>query len=319
MKKCLLAVLLLSFFNYNSSFASMSVEECRHLGLLYKTTFELRKNGIPSVKACITASEKVLGSRLSSQNCETVNSSLDIVMDVAANTAPEEVEKAIFLSCMDDGSKEAKRPLPKSKDDCWNLLKKLADKMYVIGETTGKIESFRSEETIAAYHVLALRESNPESLIQENESGQTPLMAAATLGYARVVNELLRDPLVRNNINKKDKRGMTALDHARFAKRQAIWACNPSIFENPFAFVPYYVTKEYYDTESPYQKISEKLKAAGANSNEEASKTFWLDACSGATEDSKTRVAQSQDMLSEVLKLGGEVFDDYTAKKQKNK
>lgn len=318
MKKSLFVILALSVLMPSLSFATDSITKCRNLSLICKTVFELRKNSISPEKACIITGEKIFGSTLPEEVCEVVNDSLDIIMDVADSTTPEEVEKAIFSSCTSKEDEKEKKALPKSKDDSWNLLKKLANKMYVIGETTGKIESFRSEETIIAYRMSELGESNPESLIQENELGQTPLMIASDLGYAKVVSKMLQVPIVVKNINKKDKRGMTALDYARFAKHQAIWVCNSLVFENPFVFVPYYVTKEYYDIESPYQKISRELKEAGANSKEETSKELWLGFCSNATEASKSRIKQSKDVLSEILKLGNEVYKDYI-NRQKNK
>lgn len=192
------------------------------------------------------------------------------------------------------------------------IINDLRDRMYVIGETTGKFEQFVEAEhkAVQDIHKYA-RGAELSALVERNQQGQTPLMAAAFSGYSEIVAELLNYGIVKEGINDVDSKGMSAWIYVNFALRQAMGACNLDALNNPFTFVPLFVTLPYYQqsTENPYKKSRRLLEAAGAKADMQAAKGYWMDICKLQDNITKGKVQKTNDLLVTVIEEGTERFN----------
>lgn len=201
------------------------------------------------------------------------------------------------------------------------IISDLRQRMYVIGETTGKLENFSDAEISAASEIQDyVAGGDPAMLIEPDDTGQTPLMAAAYMGYADVVGELLKSDAVRRTMDDKNPKGLSAWIYSNIAFRQALWACNPTVFNDVFRFVPLYVTQPYYleSSENPYKKTRRLLEAAGAKADLTQAKQFWQDNCKQQTASTRKKVQQSRDLLDTVLPEGAKILKQFSDR-QRNK
>lgn len=203
------------------------------------------------------------------------------------------------------------------------VINNLRQRMYVIGETTGKLDQFVEAERKAAQDIreYAASTTDPAALNERSPQGQTPLMAAAFMGYSEVVAELLNHNSVREGVNDVNPQGMSSWVYANFAFRQSAWVCNPTTLKNPFASVPLLVTQPYYQlsAENPYKKTRHLLEAAGAKIDMPAAKRFWLETCKLQDESTREKVERSDDLLSTVLDEGAEKLNSFITSSLKSK
>ncbi|MBI3381403.1 MAG: hypothetical protein HY019_05280 [Aquabacterium sp.] len=145
-----------------------------------------------------------------------------------------------------------------------------------------------------------------DGLLAKETGGQSPLAAAAYMGYPNVVEALLASKLVKSHINDSDRMGMTPWIAANFSMKQSLWTCNPAVFDDPYKFLPMIVTQPYYlsNPTSPYRKARELLEAAGAVSDLAAAKELWLSNCTNGSEDAKAKVRASSDLQMTLQGLG---------------
>jgi len=201
------------------------------------------------------------------------------------------------------------------------VINELRDRMYVIGETSGKFDKFIDAEHKAAQdiHEYASTTTDLTALIEKNKQGQTPLMVAAFMGYSEVVAELLNYNIVKENINEVNPKGISAWVYTNFAFRQAMWVCNPSVFKAPFTLVPLLVTQPYYQqsAENPYKRTRRLLEEAGAKTDMLAVKGFWMDTCKLQEDNTRKKVENSKDILDTVLDEGAEQFNHFMASRIK--
>jgi hypothetical protein len=187
------------------------------------------------------------------------------------------------------------------------VLNSLADRIYVLGETSGNVEDMIAAEAKAADEVRQYVASGAtDGLLAQKKGTQSPLETAAYMGYPNVVAALLTSNLVRAHINDADEMGMTPWIAANFSMRQSLWTCNPAVFDNPFKFVPLFVTQAYYisNPTPPYKKTREVLEEAGASSDLAKAKEVWLTNCKNQSEEAKTKVQASNDLQETIQELG---------------
>lgn len=187
------------------------------------------------------------------------------------------------------------------------VLNSLADRIYVLGETTGKVDDMVAAEANAAEEVRQyVAGGSTDGLLAKEKGKQSPLAAAAYMGYPNVVAALLTSSLVRAHINDADEMGVTPWIAANLSMRQSLWACNPAVVDNPFKFVPMLVTQPYYiaNPTPPYKKTRELLEEAGASSDIAKAKEVWLANCKNQTEETKAKVQASTDVQQTVQELG---------------
>ncbi|MRW85696.1 hypothetical protein GJ698_16575 [Pseudoduganella sp. FT26W] len=143
-------------------------------------------------------------------------------------------------------------------------------------------------------------------LLEEEKGQQSPLATAAYMGYPNVVSALLTSKLVKAHINDADEMGLTPWIAAVFSMKQTLWTCNPAVLDNPFKFVPMFVTQPYYTSNPvpPYKKAREILEAAGATHDMAQAKTVWLTACTGQSVATKAKVQTSTDLQKTVQEIG---------------
>jgi hypothetical protein len=187
-----------------------------------------------------------------------------------------------------------------------DIIRQLNDRMYVVGETSGRLEDFQSAVADARKELEGYASSggDPAGFVQKDKenNGATPLIAAASAGYSDIVAELLKNERVVASVNDADRDGISPWAFANFALNEAIWVCNPTVFNDPFSYVPSFVKLPYYlgGTERPYAKTRRVLEAAGAKSDMAAARRLWLKTCKLATPESRQKVAQSQDLLTTI-------------------
>ncbi|MFT0170766.1 hypothetical protein ACLKMY_17420 [Paraburkholderia mimosarum] len=187
------------------------------------------------------------------------------------------------------------------------VLNSLADRIYVLGETSGKVDDMIAAEAKAAEEVRQyVAAGATDGLLAKEKGKQSPLAAAAYMGYPNVVAALLTSSLVRAHINDADDMGVTPWIAANLSMRQSLWACKPAVVENPFKFVPMLVTQPYYisNPTPPYKKTREVLEEAGASSDLAKAKEVWLTNCKGQSEEAKAEVQASTDLQKTVQELG---------------
>jgi hypothetical protein len=187
------------------------------------------------------------------------------------------------------------------------VLNSLADKIYVVGETSGKAADMVAAEERAAEEIRQyIGAGSTDGLLAKEQGKQSPLAAAAYMGYPNVVLALLTSKLVVAHINDADDMGVTPWIAATLSMRQSLWACNPAVFEDPFKFVPMLVTQPYYmfGAVPPYKKAREVLEKAGASSDSSKAKEFWLTNCKNQSDDTRAKVQASHDLQKTVQELG---------------
>jgi hypothetical protein len=187
------------------------------------------------------------------------------------------------------------------------VLNSLADKIYVVGETSGKAADMVAAEEKAADEIRQyIAAGSTDGLLAKEKGKQSPLAAAAYMGYPNVVSALLSSKLVVAHINDADEMGVTPWIAATLSMRQSVWTCNPAVFEDPFKFVPMLVTQPYYISEAipPYKKAREVLEKAGASSDATKAKKVWLTLCKNQTGETRTKVQASTDLQKTVQELG---------------
>jgi hypothetical protein len=187
------------------------------------------------------------------------------------------------------------------------VLNSLADRIYVLGETTGKVADMIAAEEKAADEIRQyVASGSTDGLLVTEKGKQSPLAAAAYMGYPNVVAALLTSDLVRAHINDADEMGLTPWIAANLSMRQSLWACKPAVFDNPYKFVPMFVTQPFYTVNpaSPYRKTREMLERAGAHSDMAKAKEIWLTNCKDQSDEEKIKVQASADLQKTVQELG---------------
>lgn len=105
-----------------------------------------------------------------------------------------------------------------------SVLKSLAERIYVAGETSGKVADMIDAEAKAADEIRQyVASGSTDGLLAKEKGEQSPLAAAAYMGYPNVVAALLTSNLVRAHINDADERGLTPWIAANFSMRQSVW------------------------------------------------------------------------------------------------
>ena len=186
------------------------------------------------------------------------------------------------------------------------VLNSLADRIYVLGETTAKVEDMIAAEANAADEIRRyIASGSIDGLLAKDASTQSPLMAASYMGYPNVVAALLSSSLVKAHINDAGAMGLTPWMAANFSMRQSLWTCNPAVFSDPYKFVPMLVTQPYYTSNPtpPYKKVRELLERAGASADIAAAKQLWLSSCKNESDDAKTKVTATTDLLKTVQEI----------------
>jgi hypothetical protein len=195
-----------------------------------------------------------------------------------------------------------------SATDIRGVISHLADRMYVVGETTARLPDFENAINEARKAIKDLAAADGELLTKKDTSGATPLITASYLGYAGVVEDLLAYKQVKDAINDVDSNGFSAWIAANFTAREALWVCNPMVLKDPFKIVPILVEQPYYSSgpEAPYVKVRRMLEEAGARHDMDEAKRLWASFCQ--YQDSTTREAttSSSDLQDYVRKAGQE-------------
>ncbi len=205
----------------------------------------------------------------------------------------------VTFSCTSNAAELPRDPLA--------VIGALANSIYVLGEMSGKVEEMVAAEEKAAEEIRQyVAKGSTGGLLEKEYGKQSPLAAAAYMGYPNVVAALLTSDLVRAHINDADSMGMTPWISASFSMRQSLWTCNPAVFGNPYKFVPMVVTQRYYmsNTVAPYRKTREVLEAAGAAPENMRAKEIWLTNCKDASDDTRAKVQVSNDLQKTLQELG---------------
>lgn len=187
------------------------------------------------------------------------------------------------------------------------VLDSLADRIYVLGETGGNVSEMVAAEAEAADEVGRYVASGAvDGLLPKEKGKQAPLVAAAYMGYPKVVAALLTSELVRSHINDVDDMGLTPWIAANFSMRMSLWTCRPAVFDDPYKFVPMFVTQPYYalNPTPPYLKTRELLEKAGAHVEMAKAKEIWLSNCKNESTEAASTVGASADLLKTVQQLG---------------
>lgn len=180
-------------------------------------------------------------------------------------------------------------------------LNALHDRMYTIGETSGRLADWEAVIACAAVHIVD-RMGDPErhgELLANVTPEATPLTFAAVNGYPAVVRVLLRFAPVVEHLEDPGPYELTPWQLANLAPNLTMLAINPTVVSSPFRLVPYLVKTTYYgdDTIRPYHAVRDHLAGAGAATDIEPVRAFILtmDVCSDPV---KERVRNADDVLS---------------------
>ena len=187
------------------------------------------------------------------------------------------------------------------------VLDALADRLYVVGETSGDVKKMIAAEAEAADEVRRYVASGATTGLLARENGKpAPLAIAASMGYPTVVAALLTSSVVRAHINDADEKRVTPWIAANFSMEQSLWSCKPAVFDNPFFFVSRLVILPYYlaNPTPPYKKTRELLEQANAVSDLAEAKNAWLDNCASPSAETRRVVESSMDLQETVQQLG---------------
>lgn len=187
------------------------------------------------------------------------------------------------------------------------ILASLSDRIYVLGETTGNATDMIAAEAKAAEEIRKYIASGATSgLLATGKGKLSPLATAAYMGYPNIVAALVTSEVVRSHINDAGEMEMTPWIASTLSMKQSAWACNPEIFENPYAFVPMLVSQTYYLSNPipPYRKTREVLERAGATPDMAKAKQVWTSVCKNQSAEGKTHLQSSTDLQQTVQKLG---------------
>jgi len=215
---------------------------------------------------------------------------------------------SLGLSCTTFAAESAKQP--------HQVIKDLQRRMYVIGETTGRFPDFVEAETKAAKEIRTyLASGDTDALIATNRRGQTPLIAAAFMGYPGIVAELLKSDTVRHSFDVLDQRGLSAWFSVNIALRQTMWTCNPGVLKSPFLLVPLLVTQTYYSLSptNPYLVTRRLLEEAGAIARMDDAKQVWMKLCKFQDQQVRSKIEGSDDLLKTVLAESSKVLARFMA------
>lgn len=191
------------------------------------------------------------------------------------------------------------------------IINALADRIYVAGETSGQaVEMIAAEEKAAEEIRRYVASGATDGLLAKEKGQQSPLDAAAYMGYPNVVAALLSSQLVRAHVNDADEMGMTPWVAANLSMKQSLWACNPAVFDHPYKFVPMVVTQPFYlsNPAPPYKKTREMLEKAGASADLAKAKEVWLTNCKSQSDEAKAKVSASTDLQKTVQELGAQAL-----------
>lgn len=133
------------------------------------------------------------------------------------------------------------------------------------------------------------------SLTDTDNHGRTPLMLAASYGYAQVVRALLADPSVKLRINQPDDEGATAWMLANFAPALTLVACEPgTLTAERYVLLPPYLRRMSYLLKTKGAAVGsvvQMLEAAGAEANADEAKRMWLARCPNAAPELREALA----------------------------
>jgi hypothetical protein len=191
------------------------------------------------------------------------------------------------------------------------VINALADRIYVAGETSGQAAEMIAAEERAAEEIRQYVASGAtDGLLAKEKGQQSPLDAAAYMGYPNVVAALLSSKLVRAHVNDADDMGMTPWIAANLSMKQSLWACNPAVFDNPYKFVPMVVTQPFYlsNPAPPYKKAREVLEKAGASADLAKAKEVWLTNCKSQSDEAKAQVSASTDLQKTIQEFGAQAL-----------
>lgn len=190
------------------------------------------------------------------------------------------------------------------------IIKALKNRLYAIGETSGNLEKFIAAEKSAADKIRAIISNNDRdpALIEKNKKDMTPLTSAAMMGYVKIAEALLESSLVVDHIDEPDVRGISPWVYANFGLRQSIFACNPTIAQNFYAWVPVFVTMPFYFQTKPYPQVRRLLASKGAKVDMEKAKQLWTQTCKRQSAETRSKVANGTDLLEVVTMEGAKTM-----------
>lgn len=174
-------------------------------------------------------------------------------------------------------------------------------------QVTGDVVALDAAEALVASRIKTYIETNPDSnfLVEATPNGQTPLIEAATLGFAQIVEALLTSRRVVSKIDAVDTFDVSAWTAANMSFYQTLWSCSPSILtKNEFmAWVPRLQYAAYLASapQNRFQSIRIKLVAAGAKQDIEQAKRVWLSMCTSSDRYVQEQIKNSDDVLLTLL------------------
>ncbi|MBE1292302.1 MAG: hypothetical protein GJ677_07410 [Rhodobacteraceae bacterium] len=200
-------------------------------------------------------------------------------------------------------------------EDANDVVRGLSKSIYTAGELTGgdqeewtvlELESVRALEAVAA--------SDKSAFLKTDKHGRTPLINAAANGLYPLVRAILDSPQTQQDLNATDDDGLTAYHHALLSLNIHLQVCAPDA-NNPFALVPFYVSMPYYLDRNPYPKVLKALQDAGADTSQDAAKSYWLENCPNQSPRQREMVSETTDLFATLSTIQLEL--ETAAKRQK--
>ncbi|MEP4037265.1 hypothetical protein [Pseudophaeobacter sp.] len=168
--------------------------------------------------------------------------------------------------------------------------------------TGGSDQGWKAAETALLekwQHLSSMAQLKP---LDTDEKGRNLLMQSAAKGYGFAVAYLLSLPELREIIDLRDAKGLSAYDMAQLANTQTLLACHPDQEKmNPFVLVPFLVTQPYYTSRAPFPEITRMLAQAGATEDLTAARRFWLETCSNKDAKLRARVNTTTALHEELI------------------